>query len=315
MVQTTNTCFSDLNSREILDFLIGDHIIQDLQLSAILAPSSNNEYQTIPTFQLPYLTGNKILNLYCHFGLSCPEYKDGNPSRWMMMQHLLSTLDKLGRTNELLDFLFSKSRFQNLINHFRTVSDFETYYQGIIKLGTDYINKQLYLTENKVVVSNCHFYVQKKCESNIIPIEKIDTITSQYIQALPERIKSDLIDKNYDSVINKCRTLVEEVLCYIIECKGCIPVESGDINQLQGQCRSILNMKADKGQDQRILQLLKGLSSIINAIASLRNIGSDAHGVGSKRINIGEREAVLISNATQTYCDYFLSVFLSQENK
>ena len=314
MIQPTNTCFSDLNSREILDFLIGDHIIQDSQFCAILASSSTNEYQTIPTFQLPYLTGNKILNLYHDFGLSRPMYKDGTPSRWIMMQHLLSTLDKLGRVNELLDFLFSKSRFQSLINHFKSVSDFETYCQGIIKLGTDYINKHLYLAEEEIVVSNHHFYIQKKGKSNIIHIEKINIITSLYIQSLPERIKSDLIDKNYDSVINKCRTLVEEVFCYIIESKGFKPVESGDINQLQGQCRSILNMKADKGQDQRILQLLKGLSSIINAIASLRNIGSDAHGVGSKRINIGEREAVLISNATQTYCDYFLSVFLSQEN-
>ena len=116
-------------------------------------------------------------------------------------------------------------------------------------------------------------------------------------------------NNDYDSVINKSRTLIEEVLCHIIEQKGETPNDSGNIEKLQAQCRKLLNMTNSPNLDQRIKQLLSGLTSIISAISSLRNLGSDAHGVGSRRINIGDREAILVSNAAQTYCEYYLSVF------
>jgi hypothetical protein len=38
----------------------------------------------------------------------------------------------------------------------------------------------------------------------------------------------------------------------------------------------------------------------------MRNINSDAHGVGNKRIRIKEKEARLVMNAAMSYCEYML---------
>lgn len=306
--------FTILNIREILDFLIGDYIIPDEEFKigsdSTVDIFSSSICAITPTISLPYLSGNQIKELYPRFNLEYPEYKDGTPSRWCMMKNFITRLDKIGRVNELLAFLFSKHRFQQELNKFKTIEDFEQHYKKILDMGIEYINKQLYISQKKIQIINGNFVITNRNDNSLsIEVNQISKINSDYVKLLPERIKLDLANRDFDSVINKCRTLIEEVLCFIIEQKHEVPVDSGNIEQLHAQCKKLLKMNCDSSQDQRIKQLLSGLKSIIVPISSLRNIGSDAHGVGSKRINIGEREAILISNATQTYCEYYLSVF------
>lgn len=67
-------------------------------------------------------------------------------------------------------------------------------------------------------------------------------------------------------------------------------------------------MHANQKTDQRINMLLSGLEKIISAIAEMRNKGSDAHGLGAKRINISEYHARLFVNSAVTMADFILSV-------
>ena len=60
--------------------------------------------------------------------------------------------------------------------------------------------------------------------------------------------------------------------------------------------------------------MLSGLEKIIQAIAEMRNTNSDAHGVGSKRIEIRKHEAQLVVNSAISFCEYILSVFDSKQN-
>ena len=60
--------------------------------------------------------------------------------------------------------------------------------------------------------------------------------------------------------------------------------------------------------DRRINGLLSGLEKIISSIAEMRNKGSDSHGVGANRINIGEHHARLFVNSAITMADFILSV-------
>ncbi|MDE5549540.1 MAG: abortive infection family protein, partial [Clostridia bacterium] len=59
---------------------------------------------------------------------------------------------------------------------------------------------------------------------------------------------------------------------------------------------------------KRINGLLSGLEKILSAIAEMRNVGSDSHGVGAKRINISEHHAKLFVNSAMTMADFILSV-------
>lgn len=118
----------------------------------------------------------------------------------------------------------------------------------------------------------------------------------------------DIENKDYDSVITKSRTLLEETFCYVIEKKNEIPNDSGVIGKLHKQVRVLYNMHTDNNTDKRIITLLSGLNSIVSAIAEMRNKDSDAHRVGANRISINEHHARLFVNSSMTMSDFILSV-------
>ena len=73
-------------------------------------------------------------------------------------------------------------------------------------------------------------------------------------------------------------------------------------------------MHQDKNMDKRINGLLSGLEKILAAIAEMRNIGSDSHGLGAKRIKISEHHAKLFVNAPLVMADFILSVEENSNN-
>ena len=72
-------------------------------------------------------------------------------------------------------------------------------------------------------------------------------------------------------------------------------------------------MHADIETDKRINMLLSGLEKIIKAISQMRNKDSDAHGVGSARINIAEYHARLFVNTSMTVADFILAVAMNNK--
>lgn len=146
--------------------------------------------------------------------------------------------------------------------------------------------------------------------NNDVSVEapKIEKIDREYIKNITERALDDIERSNYDSCITKCRTLVEEVFCYVIELKNEQPTESGDITALYNQVKSLYNMHQARDVDVRINMLLSGLEKILTAIAQMRNKDSDSHGVGSKRINIEEHHSRLFVNTAIAISDFILAV-------
>lgn len=144
----------------------------------------------------------------------------------------------------------------------------------------------------------------------LIEVPKIQVITSEYIKELPERIKDDLENHNFDSVITKSRTLLEEVLIYIIEhLKHDHYKSKGDLIKIYQEATMLLNMRQNNDWDVRVNELLGGLHKLISAISNMRNINSDAHCVGSGRIDIRKREALLAAHSSMTIAEYILSVY------
>jgi hypothetical protein len=82
----------------------------------------------------------------------------------------------------------------------------------------------------------------------------------------------------------------------------------GDIGKLYKQVKDLYKMHTDKEIDRRINSLLSGLEKIISSIAEMRNANSDAHGVGSRRINIAEHHARLLVNSAMTKAEFILSI-------
>ena len=60
--------------------------------------------------------------------------------------------------------------------------------------------------------------------------------------------------------------------------------------------------------------LINGINKIVDAIGSMRNMNSDAHGVGQRRIDIREREARMIASSAIMVAEYVLSVLQQDRN-
>ena len=132
---------------------------------------------------------------------------------------------------------------------------------------------------------------------------------------MPERIKDDLKNKDFDSVVTKSRTLLEEVFIYIIEKSTKERYSSkGNIQLIYAEVKDLLNIKPQGDWDKRVCDLINGINKIVDAIGSMRNMNSDAHGVGQRRIDIREREARLIASSAIMISEYMLSIYLKDRD-
>lgn len=286
--------FSLLINRKIIDVLIGD-------------------VKLYGEFSLPYMSGPELCQVSTTFGLA-RTYPWGNrgvanKSRWEYMQDLMKHLNPQGRIPDLLSYLMQQDRFKNLIG-VGDIQKVDETYKGVIKSAIDAINTQLVIARVELRLVNKTFVLTRAGEEVVIETPKVKNITSQYIRELLDRIKDDLDNKDYDSVITKSRTLLEEVLIFIIEKMTFERYKSsGDLVKMYQDATELLNMRQKSDWDKRINELLGGLHKIVNAISSMRNMNSDAHGAGSGRINIKKREALLAAHSSMMLAEYWLSVF------
>lgn len=293
--------FSILNNRNVIDILIGD---KDFG-------SFNGIKLT-----LPRMSGPDLCSLCTQFGYS-QNYTWGgsNLSRWMYMQNLIIFLDKENNIPSLLSHLFSFSRFESMLKTLNDAEVIKKFYEQIVTKALAAINASLLFSQKELKIINKQFFLTKLGEVPFIETPKIERVSLSYVRELPDRIKNDLETHNYDSVVTKSRTLIEEVLIHIIEdSSGQIFKYNGDLPSLYKQSKQLLGVQQNSNWDKRINELLSGLEKIINSISSMRNSNSDAHGTGQGRIIIKEREAVLIANAAIMFSEYVLSVYNSKSN-
>ena len=289
--------FKFLRNRKIIDILIGDQKVTD-------------------EYSLPYLSGPKLCELSTTFGL-VRTYTWGNGasnySRWEYMSDLLGYLDKQSRIPELLAYLLKLEHFDYLINLGDPAKIHETH--KLIVLGTiKSINANLMFAGKELRIINKAFIIVDIGSDVSLEVPKIKVVTSEYIKELPERIKDDLENMNYDSVITKSRTLLEEVFIYIIERLTHERYKSkGDLIKIYQEVTALLNMRQSREWDARVNELLGGLHKLVSAISSMRNINSDAHGAGSGRFGIRKREAVLVAYSSMLLAEYILSVYENRD--
>lgn len=254
-------------------------------------------------YSMPYLTKNIILSIakkYNYILGMCASRKD-------MMLSLFEYCNKNNELDDLILYLFSKSQFADKLSDIEINKIDEIYKKILDKIITE-INKILYFDGFKIVYSLTKLRIYELKTNIELSTDNYDGITSSYIWGLQDRIKTDFDAGNYDSVITKCRTMLEEVFCFVIEKKGESPSESGDINKLYQQVKTLYNMHQNKTIDKRVNSLLSGIEKIISAIAEMRNKDSDSHGIGSRRIRIKDYHCLLFVNSTITLSDFILSI-------
>lgn len=283
--------FLSFLNRKIIDVLIGD----------------------VPVYEgytMPYMKGPELCQLSTSFGLiKTYSWEGGACSRWEYMSDLLKFLNEQNRVEELLCLLFEMRRFDNLTS-LGDPEKIKTVYGCIVNGAIKHINAQLLLSKKELRYAHGTFALVNVDGNVVLEAPKVRVVSYQYIRELPDRIKEDLANEDYDSVITKSRTLLEEVLIYIIEHLTKERYHSnGDLIKIYQEVTGLLNMRQSMDWDKRVNELLGGMHKIISSISSMRNMNSDAHGVGISRINIKEKEAMLVANSSMMLAEYWLGVY------
>lgn len=252
-------------------------------------------------YGMPYHTANELNDICRGFGVT--DALGG--SRWTYVETLLQYAIDNNRCDELLSYLFALERFDNL-QEIHDIEDIQKVHQQIIVAALEEINRIIRLTRKELIIANGHFAITNMGERPMIITPNVDSLSIAYITGLKERCEADLIAGNYDSVITKARTMIEEVLIHILEENDIEPSESGRIGDLYNQVKVLRNMRQNSEFDKRVNELLGGLEKIVRSIGDMRNLNSDAHGVGRGRIMIREKEARLVINSAISFCEYLL---------
>lgn len=234
------------------------------------------------------------------------------------MSWLIKQCYDLNKENKLLEYFLDKKRYiSNNREDFYVYepNELEENINKEITSYLNYINTFLYYCDKKLIGINNKYKVIELVE-DVQVINDIDShISLEYVRNFPFRLKENLDNGNYDTVITQSRTLIEEVYIHILEHSDeDYKSAKGNLKKLNAMVKDYLNMKTDREYDKRINQLLSGLNNINDAIGDMRNENSDSHGVGSKRIQVNRREARLIMNSAITLCDYVLDVFEDKKN-
>lgn len=281
--------FYMLKNRKIIDILIGDSYLK-----------SKNK--------MPYLSGPDICEIGQMFGSSIKyNWGGANLSRWAYMDKLIDFMVTENRLNELLSYLFNMRQFEDSING-DSLEEVNKIHKSIVNEAVQSINAVLVFSNYELRLANNKFSIHKVGDTHVIDVNPIKTIDIPYIKDLNSRTQEDLMNANYDSVITKSRTLIEEVLIYILEDNNRNDTSNGNINKLYSSVKQLMGMQQNKDYDSRVNDMLTGLQKIIVAVTELRNTRSDAHGVGRKRIAIRKHEAELVINSTITFLIYLLEV-------
>lgn len=298
-----NNLYRLLKTRDIIGILDGDAEYGEYEFSD----------GTTVKVAMPYLSGPELCGISTSFGLPV-EYVWGgsNLSRWMYLDNLMDYCIKENRFSDLLAYLFSKEQFVRVLSG-HGADEIDAAYEYITATIIQKINGFLYFGKNELAVVGKQFVVRAIGSKVEVQAPKIKTIDREYIKSISSRAIEDVEQHNFDSAITKSRTLLEETFCYVIEKKGEVPSDSGDIAKLFKQVKDLYNMHTDRNTDKRINVLLSGLNSIVSAIAEMRNKDSDAHGVGASRISIDQHHARLFVNSATTMADFILSV--EEKNK
>lgn len=261
--------------------------------------------------KMPYKSGPELVEILHVFGQ--PTAYDSR-SRWQYMEELIDHCIRTDHVSEMLAHFFDIRSFCKELGTL-TADEMDEEHRRIVTAALGAINGSLRFSDHKLKKVGSSYVVVSIEASIDMGTPLLKSIDNDYIRGLAQRMHDDIANKEYDSALTKARTLLEETFCHVIQLKGEKPSDSGDIQTLFKQVKTLYNMHADKSIDRRINDLITGLNKTVNSIAAMRNKQGDAHGVGASRVRIFDYHARLVVNSATNVAEFILAVAHNAERK
>jgi len=246
---------------------------------------------------MPYRSGPKLVTFYNKHGSNEIYPTSGFPSRWFFSQEQLKLHNGKASMFAIIEDAFDPLHFGDLdvasavseINHFLQRDQLQVVLSNGKAAVCDLVGASVNFTPSTMVVREASF----------------DSIRRNI-----SKCESKLQTADYDGAITNARSLIEDVLREIERDLNPSTPEKydGDLPRLYKRVRKLLNMDPEKyfGRDD-VIQLLTGLTSVVDGLASLSNAMADRHG-GHHEI-ADARHARLAVNAANTLCGFVVDVY------
>ncbi len=246
----------------------------------------------------PYRKGHQLVEFFNQFIPSGweDEYGRGFPARWQYAEEkLLEFNDKPIMKDILIAAIdprhFWKERRDN-------------------KEAVELLNKYLEFDNYKLQCSGNNKWDVYKLDGSQIelshPYGNSQEVTHIFIDEQISKCDKKLAEGDFDGTITNARSLIEAVLLEIEqEFDSNPPEHKGDLPKLYRRVQKHLNLSP--GQEnlaECLKQILYGLTSIVNGLATLRNNMSDAH---ARSYQPSEHHARLAVNSAKTLCHFLFA--------
>lgn len=239
----------------------------------------------------PYRSGPKLVALFNEFGAD-DTYGQGFPSRWMFAEEKLNQFNGTEILAGIICHVFDPREFMD--------TEFE------VENAVEYLNKRMEYDGYVVAIERGHAKVRDVDGSSVSfnPFGASVTDTQAFIDEQIEKSERKILEGDYDGAITNARSLVEAVLQDLESELSPNPPDKydGDLLKLYKRVQKLLSLEPTRPDiDPSLRQVLTGLVSIMNGIASARNKMSDAH---PRKYVPTKHHAVLVVNSAKTVANF-----------
>jgi Abortive infection C-terminus len=239
----------------------------------------------------PYRTGPVLVQLFNGFG-SADQYGQGFPSRHTYAEQKIDALNGRPELTRLVEQIYDPLEFEGHdgCDHSAAVVD---------------INKFLHRDGLELLSTPSGMQLKPiRPISVAFSATVADPLSQHFIAEHVIKCEEKLKAADYAGAITNARSLCEEVLCHLerrLDPKA--TQYDGDLRKLFKRTRKLLNMDPDKFKEREdVTQLLRGLTSIVDALASISNDLGDRHGGSLAKPQ--PHHALLAVNAANTLCTF-----------
>lgn len=248
----------------------------------------------------PYRSGPMLVRLFNEYGAN-DFYDQGFPPRWKFTEGKLLLLNGKHSLRKLINQIFDAREW--IGNDFKPES------------AVMHLNKFLKFDGYELVRDGPHYSVR---DTGVVAVQfdppfiASQEINHVFIEEQIRKCDKKIGEGDFGGAITNARSLVEAVLMEIEkQLSPSPPPYDGDLIKLNKRVQALLNLDpARKDISDMLRQVLSGLTSVVNGLASMRNKMSDAHAAGYKA---SKHHAKLAVNSAKTFADFIFDTYSYQK--
>lgn len=250
----------------------------------------------------PYRSGPQLVRVFNNHGFD-DVYAQGFPSRWKYAEDRLRELNGTRAIRTIVEALLDPMDFLD--------GKFDR--QAVV----DDLNKYLRYDNLKLAAVGDYFRVLDMkgtaVDLDVVEPESVG-VNAEFIAHQIDMCEEKIGTEDYWGAVAASRSLLEAVLEHIeSKLDAAPPRYDGDLLRLYGRVQKLLNIDPSrKDLEDAHRQILSGLIRIVNGLAAMRNIMSDAH---APKYRAQRHHARLAVNSAKTVANFLYDTYSYQIDK